>query len=225
MIDTIRGVSIVLMIFYHFGFDLVYFGFLQQDVMFHPVLNILEFIFSSFFIIISGISCNFSKNNIKRGFIVFGCAIATSIVTFIMGEDVFIPFGILHLLGVSMIIYGILRRYFDRVPPVAGLTVSVLLFVLFYFLTQKTVTVGYLWMFGFMTESFVMVDHFPLLPWIFTFIFGTYAGIYIKKGKFPKWFYSTSENIFSKIGGNTLVIYMLHQPVLFGFLTIINFSL
>ena len=59
-------------------------------------------------------------------------------------------------------------------------------------------------------------DYFPLLPWIFVFLFGTWLGRYIKDGKFPAWFYEASMPGFSTVGRHSLVIYVLHQPVLYG---------
>lgn len=75
----------------------------------------------------------------------------------------------------------------------------------------------WLWMFGWIYEGFVSTDYFPLLPWIFVFLLGTWAGKYIKEGRLPRWFYEAKCPPLAGVGRHSLLIYMLHQPVLYGF--------
>ena len=71
-------------------------------------------------------------------------------------------------------------------------------------------------MLGWTYEGFVSTDYFPLLPWVFVFLLGTWAGKYIKAGRMPAWFYQTDCPPLAAVGRHSLVIYVLHQPVLYG---------
>ena len=74
----------------------------------------------------------------------------------------------------------------------------------------------WLWMLGWVYEGFVSTDYFPLLPWAFVFLLGTWAGKYIKAGRMPHWFYTADCPPLAAVGRHSLVIYVLHQPVLYG---------
>ena len=54
-------------------------------------------------------------------------------------------------------------------------------------------------------------DYFPLLPWVFCFLGGAFAG----RWSFPKWTYRSRFPFFSAVGRHSLWIYLLHQPVLY----------
>ncbi|MDR2600221.1 MAG: DUF1624 domain-containing protein [Oscillospiraceae bacterium] len=60
-----------------------------------------------------------------------------------------------------------------------------------------------------------------MLPWIFVFLLGTWIGIYIKENKFPKWFYNFKIPFFPLIGRHALLVYILHQPILYGLIMLV----
>jgi len=72
---------------------------------------------------------------------------------------------------------------------------------------------------GWSQPGFVSYDYWPILPWMFVFMFGTWAGQYIRDGKFPNRFYEMKVPFFPIVGRNALLIYVLHQPVLYGAVT------
>ena len=73
----------------------------------------------------------------------------------------------------------------------------------------------YLAFIGFRTDDFVSMDYFPLLPWLFLFFFGYFLWRLIEskglQGRFTKRIPAADF-----IGRHSLLIYILHQPVLYG---------
>jgi uncharacterized membrane protein len=78
-----------------------------------------------------------------------------------------------------------------------------------------------LYPFGLPQAGFESADYFPLLPWIFVFLAGTVLGVPVKEHKLPEWFYTARVPFFAAAGRNTLLIYVLHQPVIYCVLLII----
>ena len=79
-----------------------------------------------------------------------------------------------------------------------------------------TVETPHLWILGLRTADFVSADYFPLLPWIFIFLFGASLGGRIKERRLPERFYGLACPPLEAVGRHSLLIYLLHQPVLMG---------
>lgn len=219
IIDLWRGVAIVCMICYHFMYNLTRFGYMSADTFFSPPLNAFQLFICGSFIIISGVSSKLSKNNIKRGFIVLVCAMAVSVGAILVGERIL--FGILHFLGCAMIIYGLLSKYLDKIPKVITPIMYVALFVITKIWTEsQTTTVEFLFPLGFLYPGFRSADYFPILPWLFLFLLGTYIGSVVEKKRDAPLFNIKIPAALTFPGRHSLIIYMLHQPVLYGLMFI-----
>ena len=220
LIDALRGLAVLLMVIHHFLYDLAAFAGAPWWLFSNPIFNPLHFVFAGLFIFLSGVSSNFSRSNIKRGLKALLCAAVITAVTVWMDMDVW--FGVLHLLSVCMILYGLSRPLWEKLPswvvPVFSAAGIVLTGHMVYGVPTE---IPYLWMFGWTTADFVSTDYFPLLPWAFVFLLGTWAGRYIKTGRLPQWFYTAKVPRLAAVGRHSLVIYMLHQPVLYGLTMVI----
>ncbi len=214
-IDALRGLAVVLMVIHHFLFDMYAFLDAPRWVFYNPVFNILHDIFAHVFVLLSGVSSRFSRSNIRRGVIVLAVALAMSLVTWFMSMP--IRFGVLHLLGVSMIFYGITHKMWESIPEKLMPVLCVLLIIVST-LAVKLIPINseHLWMFGWYSEDFFSADYFPIFPWIFVFLLGTWAGKYIRDGRMPERFYTFNVPIFPQIGRKALIIYIVHQPILYG---------
>lgn len=216
--DAARGLSIFLMVFHHFFYDLWVFAgaprWLFHNVLFDP----LQIFFAGLFIFLSGVSSNFSHSNVKRGLKTLGIALVITLVTYFMG--MIITFGVLHLLGTCMLLYGLTEKFWrklhEKLPWAIPALSLIGIFATARFVHGYPTTTPHLWMFGLVTAEFESADYFPLLPWMFVFLLGTWAGKYIREGRMPKWFYETKVPFFPLLGRNSLLIYVLHQPVLYG---------
>ena len=225
MIDALRGLSIILMLAHHFGFALLYAGF---DIAFgldvtvvlaSPIIGFLSPFFAGVFILLSGMSGRFSRSNVKRGILVLVCAALLTAVGYFFGVAVW--FGILHFLGLSMLVYGLLSRFLDKIPFNIAVVLWLGLFILgFITLPSKTADSNFLFWFGISSPDFSSgVDYFPFGKWFPMFMLGTHAGRLVKENKFPKWFYSFNVPFLPFVGRNTLVIYLIHQPFFYLLLT------
>ena len=228
LFDEIRGFAILCMVVYHAMFDLRYIYGFDVPIFFESWFDIIRDIFAGAFMFISGTVCRYSSNNLKRGVQCFFIGmIMTFVLPFFTGSS--IMFGILHFMGISMMIYGLCEKGFDKLPALVGIILCVFLFIFTmnvqdgYFgignisirIPQKAYDVGVLFPFGLRNSSFRSSDYFPLLPWVFVFIAGSYFGVYAKNGNLPKCFYNTHIKWLATVGKYTIWIYVLHQPILY----------
>lgn len=223
-IDFLRGLSILLMVLYHLGYDLTELCGIQRPlgIPFEPdrgVWLILQYSFAGLFIVLSGISSTLSHNNVRRALKLLAVALVITAVTYIYSPSAAIYFGILHFLGIAILIYGLtLER--SKALICAGTGAIVLGLSLALRLALKNVEVRFDWLmpFGVYSPLFVSADYFPLLPWLGVFLAGTALGksAYARKRSlFPS---GLPETFINAAGRHSLLIYVLHQPILFGIL-------
>lgn len=233
-IDALRGACVTLMCVHHLLYDLCAFLGAPWWLFTNPVLDVVHEVVAGIFVLLSGISSRFSRSNLKRGGKLLCVALALTGVTLlidrlalrIFGEDMGtrILFGILHLLGVCILFYGLTAKCWDRLPG----RVAVPLYIVLTVLTARAakgkwiVSAGWLFPLGFLPLDFYSADYFPILPWLFVFLLGTWAGGQIIEGKLPKWFYTAQFPFFPTVGCHALLIYLLHQPILAGLVWLIG---
>ncbi len=213
-LDVLRGLSILLMVCYHWGYDLVLYDLLPAWVLYNPLLDGLQLFFASVFVAISGASSTFSRNNWRRGMKILLCALAVTAATYWFDPGSAVRFGILHFLGAAALLYQLLRPLLDRFPPR-----PVLCLVLFFaarLLTRPYYRVPGLWWLGFRQPGFSSGDYFPLLPWFFMYLFGVWLGNFLAQGRAPAWLEAIRCPWLEKVGRHTLSVYLLHQPACLG---------
>ena len=222
LIDAIRGLCVVLMCLHHLMYDLVWMLGAPLWLFKNPVLDVLHYIFAGTFIFLSGVSSRFSRSNVKRGLKCIAAAVVITVVTYFLKNPIW--FGILHFLGFCMVFYGLTAKLWDRIPHAAAPFLYAALVVASAVWIKRTgfVEAGWLWPFGFKTATFYSADYFPLLPWIFVFLFGTWFGKFVTEGKLPEWFYSAEPPLLPSIGRKAFIIYLAHQPVLYGIVLLIQ---
>jgi len=221
LIDGLRGFAVVLMVAHHMLYNLVVFFGAPRWFFTNPVFDILQPLFAGLFIFLSGVSSRFSRDNVGRGAIALVLAMLITYVTYQM--DMPIWFGVLHLLGFSMLFFGVTQKFWDIVPRIISPVIFIALIIVgglarshYDFTSTNPVIRDLLSISGWSQPGFRSFDYFPLVPWIFVFLLGTWAGLYIRDRKLPKWFYKMKPPIFPQVGRKALLIYMLHQPVLYG---------
>jgi len=235
-IDEVRGFDIILMVFFHMFYTAGYIFGLEWGKILFWFFQPVEPFFAGIFIFICGISCRLSRNNLKRGGILLAIALLLTLGLWIFMRDEIVTFGILHFLAVAILLFALLRPALDRVPPIAGIVACAVLMLFTWWVPYYNGSIigikGVLsweipvqfkkwWLFplglGYLPSS----DYFPLIPWIFCFLAGSFAGVWAARGQFPEWMYRQRAPFLSFIGRHTLLIYIIHQPVIFAFLYII----
>ena len=246
LLDEIRGLAIICMVVYHTMYDLKYIFGVDVPIFFEGWFDVIRDVFAGMFIFISGAVCRFSRNNLKRGVQCFFLGMIITFVTPFFSEG-FVWLGILHFLGISMMLFGLGEKLFDLLPPVAGLLIFGALFVLTWNIPRLTADqLGNITAYGFFgiknvfewempavaynealfplglhSPGFGSSDYFPLLPWFFLFAAGSYFGVWAKENALPKFFYQKHIGWLCAVGQHTIWIYMLHQPVVFGICSLI----
>lgn len=216
LMDALRGLAVCLMVVHHFLYDLCAFLGAPWRLFKNPVFDALHYLFAGLFILLSGISSDFSRSNAKRGARAMALALIITVVTHFMGMTV--VFGALHLLASCMLLFALTRRLWEALPawllPILCAAAIVLTAPC---ASGVTTDIPHLWLFGFTTPTFASADYYPLLPWFFVFLLGTWAGRYVKSRRLPAWFYTTKAPRLAAVGRHALAVYVLHQPVLYGF--------
>ncbi len=228
-VDEVRGLAILLMVIYHFFFDLVVLFGVNIPLFTSAPMDFLRDLFAGLFIFISGAACRLSRSNLKRGLICFALGMCLTAFTFVFMPDELICFGILHMLGLAMILFALLHKLIDKIRfPILGILLCALLFwftmnitsgVLGPFTLPDALT-SQTWLFpiGIVSAGFSSSDYFPLFPWIFVFFAGSYFGVYLVSHRLPEFFCHTHLRPLAFVGRHTLIIYLLHQPILYAIL-------
>lgn len=213
-IDVLKLVAIALMVIFHLIYDLnEFFGLnVTYESGFWYFLGRMAAIM---FIILSGINSGFSKDIFKKGIVTLGFGLIVSIITFITFENQFVRFGILHFLGICMMLYPILKK----------LNKWVLLIFAIIILFGVNTPIYNIGIFNFFDNFFgkASVDYYPLFPYISLYIIGIilYKIFYYKKISILNMY--TKNKIIISASKNSLLIYLLHQPLILGLMFLISF--
>ena len=184
LIDALRGLAVGLMVVHHFLYDLVAFCGAPEWLFSNPVFDFLHFVFAGLFIFLSGVSSNFSRSNVKRG--AEGPGLRPGDHGGDGGDGDAHPLRGAASAGHLHGAYGLTRPLWERLPFWAVPALSLLGLVLTGHMVGGVPSESrWLWMLGWTYEGFVSTDYFPLLPWVFVFLLGTWAGKYIKAGGCP----------------------------------------
>ena len=92
-------------------------------------MRISHYICLFFLITVSGVCSNYSKNIFKRGgnYLILGFLI-TLISAFFMPEEL-IVFGIISFFGVSMILFGSIKKYYMKIPWLISMALVLILYI------------------------------------------------------------------------------------------------
>lgn len=239
-LDELRGFAILCMIVHHTFLDIGDVLGLAWGYKAFDALCTVQPIFWAIFIIISGICSRLSRNALKRGLIVSAGAVIITVVTAVVmplfgftGAKIY--FGILHLLGCSMIITGLLMPLIEKTDYRLGALICLILFAFTYGINTRTMLFGLIHLpeswyqsnllapIGLYSDTFKSADYFSLIPWLFMFLFGAFIGKFAKEEQFPKFMYKKRSSFLCVVGKNSLWIYLLHQPVIYVIMLAVAF--
>ena len=231
------------MIIYHLLFDLSYFGNYAFDI--HSALFLLIGRSAAIlFLLLVGISLtlSYSKNQIDksnryiklflRGLKIFSLGLIISSITWLIFPNNFIRFGILHLIGISIILsIPFLKFNLIKEKNIYNLIIGILIIITGFYLQTLQFNVNELFWLGFIPHHFNTFDYFPILPWFGIVLIGLSLGnMFYKNYKRQFRFIKDPNNklvdALNYIGRHSLIIYFLHQPViifilyLFGIISI-----
>ena len=223
-IDGLRGVAIVLMMAYHFTFDLNYFNVVHIDFNHNHFWLSARALIVSMFLGLVGVSLylangsGFNKQRFWRriGILVL-CALGVSVASYIMFPRTMIFFGILHFIIVGRLLGVLFVRFYWTNLALGCVVILVGLLAHDALFNQPALQ----WV-GLMTHKPATEDYVPLFPWFGVVLIGIFLGKYIYSGPVPdfgRWQGNTPiGHVLTLAGRNSLLIYMSHQPLFIGIL-------
>lgn len=216
-IDMLRGLALVLMVVYHFLYDLNV--FFNIDIVYYqgPVYYLGKAA-AVLFILIAGTSCTFSRHNASRGIKIIAWGFVIFLVTGLVLPGSNIVFGILQFLGVCILFYPVYRGISPYLLAGAGILIILAADMTSHFIAAH----NWLVPLGLKGPDFSSVDYFPLVPWAGVFLLGVSSGklVYIQK---RSRLVRTRQflNPLASAGKYTLLIYLIHQPLILAVLYLV----
>lgn len=245
-LDATRGFAIVLMVVYHFSYDLDLFGYLDIDFNHDPRWRFFRAVIVSMFLVVVGISLTLAT---RRGIqwrtfsqrlgLVAACALLVSVGSGWMFPNSLIFFGILHFIAVASLLGLIFIRLFGIRFFWLNLWLGLLLVAMGVFVQLPFFDHPWLQWVGMMTYKPVTEDYVPLLPWFGVVLIGMFAGQYFvaHQNQFPSMDQGMGKvrrvagvdglpmtlllSSLAAAGRHSLLIYMVHQPILIGILYLV----
>lgn len=233
-LDGCRGIAIFMMVIFHLVFDLSYFSLCPIEVS-SGFWRYFGYSTAALFVLIAGVAVSIRSVRIpredslflialpfiRRGFFLIVIGAGITLVTWIYLQGTgYIIFGILHLIGTATILAPFFFRL-KRVVIIPGI-----LLILAGWL--ETLPEGPIWLVftGIHPAGFYSVDYTPLIPWFGVFLVGMAAGYQLyPEGKRAFLLSPRFERFFllpAYPGRHSLMIYLVHQPVLIGLLMVLS---
>ncbi len=232
ILDILRGFAILNMVVLHGIWDLIYIYNIEIPWLDFDKTFYYQELGRWLFVLLSGFCRPLSRQKISRTLVVLAFSLIITAVTLVVVPDSPIHFGILSLIGTGMLLMPVLDKPLKKVNPYIGFILFVLLFVL-----TKNVSFGYIGLghfkaklpeflycnlftayLGFPAPDFYSSDYFPLVPWLFLYEAGFFLHHIFKQRDWLKHLSCIRIRWLEWIGRNTLYIYVLHQPIIYGVL-------
>ncbi|PCJ91829.1 MAG: hypothetical protein COA52_08250 [Hyphomicrobiales bacterium] len=222
MLDAARGLALVAMIIFHGSWNLDNFGFTDLGVVTKPGWAWFAKGIAGSFLMLSGLSLvladaagHSNQQKLQRIGKIAAAAALVSIGTYIVFPRSFVYFGILHHLALaSLLALPLLRTHWSINMAIAMLVVGLDMFVSFQFADTRWLA----WT-GLATTPPFTNDYVPLMPWFAVFLCGIPLGRQILKRKWIQAPLAKQPSLAKPLvfmGRHSLIIYLLHQPILFG---------
>ena len=234
-LDVLRGFAIIGMVFLHVMWDLNYYGVCPLNRgLYH-----FQFVIPSMFLLLVGIclSVNYGKNKeglgkklwfrlLKRGAWVFALGMLLTIASLILIPERPIVFGILHCIGLGIILSIVFLRLRTYNVLIGMVIVMFCLLAGNIFVVENPSIFQLILGFHQPNVFEYTIDYFPIMPWFGVSLIGVGLGNIFYNGenrkfsvpKFLKKFDCKIIKILSIAGQKSLIIYLVHQPVIVGLL-------
>lgn len=226
ILDAVRGFAVLLMVCYHLFFT---FGSLFHFPFFLKTFLLIEPyappVISSLFIFACAYSCKLSSW--KRGAKIFLCGLLLSFITIfilpLLGmADEGIYFGILHFLGIAVLLSPLIFLLVKKIPNAVGVPLWIALAIGSRDLMNHGFfgvkihdpfsSVNLLFPFGIYHGNFRSADYYPIFPYIFVFALACQIVQKIPTKNLPKFAYQKCCPPLEFLGRHAMIIYLLHQP-------------
>jgi uncharacterized membrane protein len=236
-IDSARGVAILMMIVFHTVFDLSFFSIFPVDVA-TGFWRYFAYATATLFLLIVGISLVISharaaarlsgialaKKFVLRGAGIFALGLLVTLATWLYLPEGYVIFGILHVIGISVMLSPLFFRF--RIFNVLwGLIfIAIGWFVISHISLPSPSAL--LLPLGIHGPAFWSVDYTPVFPWTGVVLIGMGLGAYLYAGGTRQFSLRPLPDLLeiplSFLGRHSLVIYLVHQPLIILFLAAVT---
>jgi uncharacterized membrane protein len=221
-LDLLRGLAILGMVVFHFGWDLYYFGFSPVDVTSDPGWVLFQkAILSSFLLLVGAGLVLAHRNGIRwppfwrRFAIILAAALLVTAGTWWMFPDYFVYFGVLHAIA----LFSLMALPFVLVPAQVTLLAALAVITASFAWSDPGFEVRWLAWIGFWPVPPPTTDIVPVFPWYGVVLLGIAGmrGILASgaAGTLKEW---RSRNLpvrgLAFLGRWSLPVYLLHQPLM-----------
>ena len=237
LLDALRGLTLISMAAYHAMWNLVWLYGMDCRWYRGPLGYLWQQSICWTFILLAGFCFRMSRNHLKRGALIFLGGVVVSLVTHTLTPASRITFGVLTFTGSAVLLMAPAEKPLRKVPPLPGLAVSGVLFALLRNVPQgqlgfeslviaavpeelyRNYFTTYL---GFPHRGFYSADYFPLIPWLLLFVCGYFLfRFFSEKGWNEKLFARGRFPVLNFLGRNSLLVYLLHQPIIYGLMELL----
>ena len=222
-IDIYRGLAILAMAAYHATWDLNYYRIIEVGIGVDVVwFTIQRSILTAFLLLVGAGLWLAHKDGIdwrkfwKREAILVAAALGVSVVTWFQFGEYFAYFGVLHAIALS----SLLALPLVRAPLWAQIGVAIVFLFLPAVFASDVFDTRWLAWIGFFTAVPETADLVPMFPWFGVVLIGM-IGMRLLEAA-PAFTWSSPAlwaRILAFIGRWSLIIYLVHQPLLFGIIT------
>ncbi len=222
-LDALRGVAIVMMVIFHFCFDLTYWHLAHFEMLSDWRWIGWRNLIVSLFLFLVGVSLVLGREVSARHFwrrwsLIVGSALLISLISWLMFGERFIYFGVLHFIALAQCLgrQGLRLGWLARPVPLCLLACACLLVGSLGFEAMNPRALNWL---GLAANKPLTEDYVPLLPWFGVVLLGMAVGHW-RNGRWPDGSLALLRPLVW-LGRNSLAVYLLHQPVLMGSLWLV----
>lgn len=213
-IDVLRGYAIILMILFHFGYDLTVFGYADYDTNVDLEWRLFRAVIVSGFLLAVGMSSYMAysasvplkKLTLSVGKLLI-VALFISLSSYYMYPNHWVYFGIIHFIALALP----LSLLFLRRPVLSCFLSSFIL--LGYF--SGSITMNSIWQWSVINLGIPKhtMDLVSFTPWFAVVLLG---GVVMHYQRLPQVKVNSLTKYIAFLGQHSLLIYLLHQPLMFA---------
>jgi uncharacterized membrane protein len=230
-IDALRGIAIIMMVFYHVLWALDVSGIINFPQVRYGFWRGFAVVTATTFIFLVGVSLtisysriknkkiNYFKKYLRRGIKIFGYGLLITAFSFLVFKEQFVYFGVLHFIGVGIILAIPFLNMKDKNLLFGLIAVGIGLIL-------RNIWLDFPWLviLGLKFRGINTIDYFPVFPWLGVILIGLFVGNRLYQNgkrrfaipeKFPL------KEVLSFLGRHSLMIYFIHAIVIFSIIFII----
>lgn len=227
-VDFFRGIAIIMMVIFHFMWSLVHLSVSDAELM-SGFWRVFQTMTGGLFIFIAGVSLalrrsklitsgrhGYTQKLMLRGFQIFCMGLLITFFSWLFMPDAVVFFGILHFIGVSIIIASFFAGFRWLNLLIGALSIALWLVI-------SKIQLGFPWLVWlWLNHPVTTLDLYTMLPWISFMFIGMFIGNMAYpcgkrtvKIKINRTLFGITRPV-QFLGRHSLCIYFLHLPAVFG---------